>query len=631
MKIPGWDSGHNVWPKAQPHTMALSIESMERSRASMREAEQRSADYAAGLLDNIATMGMSSEQVRQYQVAQQAAAAPTAALAKLITDLGAKYETMAKVGREAADVQKTVNDQQSDAITTLHDLNIIIPTVFENAAFDMGEAADAARALRFDIEDIAGAINNNDWTSAFAGLINVLAKVDVALGKNATSLQKMQALAGVGMGVGSVIGGTAGAGISGAASGALAGFQAGSIIPGLGNVAGAVIGGLVGGLGSIFGSSKAKKQAKRQAEAQRAAEEAARQQQIADAKYSIDLALLQAQGKATEALAFQRQHELDALTKLDPSLVDLQKQLYAAQDAADAAAKAAEVKARADDIQARIDKLTLSSTELLAKTRAKERAEAVALDASLGPLLDQFYALEDAQAAQAAVTQALSKASSDAAESHSQQLAALQAMNDAATQAIANLTGLSKSLREFAGQVGDQAGIGGGYSAARSAFLSASASGNITDLQAYGEAFLKASEARFGNSREYMRDAALVRSAALAGANLADMRLGAIGQVFGNLPGFASGGSMVIGGNPGIDQNVLSINGQPQAFVGAGELLTVTPRGASNDNSSAALRSEVQALRQEVASLRSETRRGADAAEETFDLLRAGVITVRQG
>lgn len=41
MKIPGWDSGHNAWPKAQPHTMALSIESMERSRASMREAEQR--------------------------------------------------------------------------------------------------------------------------------------------------------------------------------------------------------------------------------------------------------------------------------------------------------------------------------------------------------------------------------------------------------------------------------------------------------------------------------------------------------------------------------------------------------------------------------------------------------------
>lgn len=55
---------------------------------------------------------------------------------------------------------------------------------------------------------------------------------------------------------------------------------------------------------------------------------------------------------------------------------------------------------------------------------------------------------------------------------------------------------------------------------------------------------------------------------------------------FGNsqsrgLPGFATGGSMMLGGMSGIDTNLLSLNGRPIARTTAGETMTISP---SNDN-----------------------------------------------
>ena len=41
-------------------------------------------------------------------------------------------------------------------------------------------------------------------------------------------------------------------------------------------------------------------------------------------------------------------------------------------------------------------------------------------------------------------------------------------------------------------------------------------------------------------------------------------------------PGFNSGGGMVLGGNAGIDQNVLSLNGQPIAKTSRGENMNIT-------------------------------------------------------
>jgi hypothetical protein len=54
----------------------------------------------------------------------------------------------------------------------------------------------------------------------------------------------------------------------------------------------------------------------------------------------------------------------------------------------------------------------------------------------------------------------------------------------------------------------------------------------------------------------------------------------------GHLFGFAAGGSIIVGGNGGIDNNLLSINGQPVARVNQGEHINIVPsnvaaRGAS--------------------------------------------------
>lgn len=50
---------------------------------------------------------------------------------------------------------------------------------------------------------------------------------------------------------------------------------------------------------------------------------------------------------------------------------------------------------------------------------------------------------------------------------------------------------------------------------------------------------------------------------------------GSIGSLLSKLPRFAGGGSMLVGGTPGTDRNLLSINGEPRAMVGAHEVLNV--------------------------------------------------------
>lgn len=56
-----------------------------------------------------------------------------------------------------------------------------------------------------------------------------------------------------------------------------------------------------------------------------------------------------------------------------------------------------------------------------------------------------------------------------------------------------------------------------------------------------------------------------------------------LSSLFGgfSLPGFATGGDIEIGGRPGVDTNVLSINSRPLVRVSQGETLSVRPRSAS--------------------------------------------------
>lgn len=304
-----------------------------------RAADDGLTSYLAKLNEEIATMGMSSEQLRRREAEQMALAADTPQLAEFVRQLAKMYEDQARVGKEAAEVQKAVGAAANDNIRTFEAAGSAIPSALERMATEAERVAYQTRDIVYGVEDIADAINRNDWTSAFSSLARVLVQVQNAFKAGASSADKFAAAAALAQGVGNIVGGSTGSAISGAASGALAGATFG--------VPGAIIGGAVGLAGSLFGSSKAKKQQRAQEAAQRAAEEAARQQQISDTTFSLNVALLEAQGKAEGALAMTRQRELDALAKLDSSLVSLQQQLYAAQDAADAAAKEAEAQAQA--------------------------------------------------------------------------------------------------------------------------------------------------------------------------------------------------------------------------------------------------------------------------------------------
>lgn len=68
------------------------------------------------------------------------------------------------------------------------------------------------------------------------------------------------------------------------------------------------------------------------------------------------------------------------------------------------------------------------------------------------------------------------------------------------------------------------------------------------------------------------------------GAGSSFSTAGMAGNIAASLPKFANGGSMVIGGNSGVDKNQLSLNGTPIASVSKGETLSVSPNGGNSGN-----------------------------------------------
>lgn len=259
-------------------------------------------------------------------------------------------------------------------------------------------------------------------------------------------------------------------------SGSKLGGKLGGIADFLGPIGG-LVSGVTSLFGGLFGGNSAKKKARAEEEARRQAEEAQRQQTIADTGRSLEITLLRAQGKELEAVAKEREAELAKLTALSPALAEQQKAVYAALDLAEqqakaaklvadqrsldiqlleaqgrgeealamkradalaaldpslratqsaiyaeedlakervkqaeAAAKQAEVAGQARSLQDKIDELTMTSAELMWAGRRKELDAADALDASLGPMLVKFWGLKDAADANAVALQAANDA-----------------------------------------------------------------------------------------------------------------------------------------------------------------------------------------------------------------------------
>ena len=385
-----------------------------------------SAEALKDLEFRTALLGVTNDDVRQRMVSAYDA-----------------YKMQAKFAKDFAEGQKIAGAAANENIKTFEEQTrglVRFSDWLERATFDLEDAAATSRGLSYDIDDIAHAINGNDWTSAFAGMARVLMQVKAAFDQGATSAQKYAAAAGVAQAVGGAVGGTGGAAISGAASGAMAGFT-------IAGPAGAVVGGILGGIGGILGSSKAKKRQRQQEAAQRAQEAAQREQTINDTYFAIDVATLHAQGKEQQAVTKEREKEAAALRALSPALAEAQIAYWAIADAAE---KAANIEARRVSIQDQIDQLTLSSAELTAKAHAKEKAEAEALSPALGELVDKLYGLRAAAVTTARIAEIASQMVSGAEERVASARSALQDAYDAEK---ARLTGIVDAAQAAASMV----------------------------------------------------------------------------------------------------------------------------------------------------------------------------------
>lgn len=469
-----------------------------------------------------------------------------------------------------------------------------------------------------DVEDAltsaARAIDQQDWAGAARSLIDAFDTLKKALESSSLNL-KIGAVAGVASAAGSVVGGTGGSVLGGIGAGAAAGAKLGSIVPGIGTAIGAGVGAIIGGLGGLFGGSSAKKKARQQAAAEAAAAEAQRVANVAAEADNLRLALLEAEGKTVELTEAKHQAYIASLAAENKALGE---QVWAAQQKAEADAKAAEAlkaaTAAQEEVQSKIDALTLSSSELELQRREKERAAWLAANPALGDLIDKLYGLQDSAAASEKATAAMQAAQEAATSAMERQAEAMKTLGDSFQNALKNAEELSKSLQSFADSLLNELGLKGqqqNYAATRATFLAGAQSGNFDQAQA--QAFLDASKANSTSTAAYQADVALVRALALGKVselnaypeNLARLlrAIQADAQSKANgTPGYATGGAMQINGIPGIDQNVLSLNGNPIARVSDGEHLYFNPpgRGASNDNSSAALRAEVASLKQEL-------------------------------
>lgn len=207
---------------------------------------------------------------------------------------------------------------------------------------------------------------------------------------------------------------------------------------------------------------------------------------LANDKLSLQIDLLNAQGKSTEALALSRQMELGAA---DESLHAIMQQIWALNDAATAENERAQAIAEA---QAVADAKTNMNIRMLTAMGESEQALALqrelelsATDESLRAQLRSIYAIEDAIAAEEARTEALEEAAS-AMES---QLSELQSASDSFADITDSINSIIYSAYDVSGAMSytlDRA-----LSLARSGDFSASSDYNLSsvgDISSYNSA-----------------------------------------------------------------------------------------------------------------------------------------------
>ncbi len=182
-----------------------------------------------------------------------------------------------------------------------------------------------------------------------------------------------------------------------------------------------------------------------------AAQDAAKAEADLHAKRSLEIQVMDAQGKSVEALTERRQEELAALQKTNPELVTLQQSLYAAQDAA---------KAEADlhaqrSLEIQIMEAQGKSAEALTARRNEEIIALQKTNPELVSLQQTLYAVQDAaKSAQVqrgldiSLMEALGGAAQALAMKRQDELAAMDAEHRATQQAIYDAQDRAKAAND---------------------------------------------------------------------------------------------------------------------------------------------------------------------------------------
>jgi len=234
---------------------------------------------------------------------------------------------------------------------------------------------------------------------------------------------------------------------------------------------------------------------------------------LAKTRASLEIQLLEAMGKSSEALALRRQAELQAM---DASLRPLQEQIYAWQDAATAQAAANDQAEQASTLANKRQSMQIELLEAMGQSSAalslRRQAELEAMEESLRPLQRQIYAWQDLAAAQAAAAEKVSNAKDVLSGAYDREAATLEST-------ASKFRDFAKTIADF--RAGLSIGVGGDvYGQARSRFertASLAQFGNEASLQAFtgdAQAFLDASRARAASAVDYARDLARVAAAA---------------------------------------------------------------------------------------------------------------------
>ena len=309
---------------------------------------------------------------------------------------------------------------------------------------------------------------------------------------------------------------------------------------------------------------------------------------------------------SAQKLAKAHDSERKAAVALDDALGPLLDTLWGLQHAA-------EVEEKRKSIQDQIDDLTLSSAQLLAKSRAAEMEAVKALDDTLVPLVENLWKLQDAAAAAKLETDrsnmlaslmeaqgrteeakrlrrnlALTQIEDPVQKLYQQQIwaaedaaAKVSAARDVLTQAYQReqdaiqatkdkFKELSTSLRAFSVSLtGAIAGTDPAtrYRRSRETFLSTAALARLGDadamgrLQTEGEAFTTASRDYVSTSLDYLRDVGLVRAAVDEAADTADRQVSIAQRQLDALDASVQGLIEIKASVVSVEQAILSLQG----------------------------------------------------------------------